>query len=290
MGLENIAQVTVNGLVLGLTYTLFALGFTLIFSIMGVVNIAHGALYMVGGIIVYYLFGGLGINYFLTLIIVTVTLGGIGALLERFLFRRLRGTGFTSPMILSLGLLLLIEGVALVGFGEREKGIPSPIPGVVSIGSISLGAERLMILAISSALIFGLFYFLGRMKMGQAMRALAQDPETAYLQGIDINRMSMLSFAIATALAGLAGALLSPVSFISYNIGSSLIIKAFIVVVLGGLGSIPGALVGGLILGFTESFVVGYLPSYLSYLIIFAVVLIVLLVRPQGIMGRAELQ
>jgi len=288
-GLGNVAQVAVNGLVLGLTYTLLALGFTLIFSIMGVVNLAHGALYMVGGIIVYYLFGGFGLNYFLTLIIVMVTLGGIGILLERFLFRRLRGTGFAGPMILSLGLLLFMEGAALIGFGEREKGIPSPAPGVVSIGGVSLSAERLMILGVSSALIFGLFYFLGRVKMGQAMRALAQDPETAYLQGIDINRMSMLSFAIAVGLAGVAGALLCPVSFVSYSIGSSIIIKCFVVVVLGGLGSIPGCLVGGLILGFIESFVLGYLPSYLSYLIIFAVVLTVLLVRPQGIMGRAEL-
>ena len=122
------------------------------------------------------------------------------------------------------------------------------------------------------------------------MRALAQDAEAAYLQGININRMSMLAFAIGVALAGVAGALLCPISFVSYNVGSYLIMKCFVVVVVGGLGSMPGCLVGGLILGFVESFSLVYLPSDVSYLLIFTMVLIILLVRPQGIMGRAELQ
>lgn len=284
------AQVVTNGLVLGLTYTLLALGFTLIFSIMGVVNIAHGDLYMLGGFMTYYLFGILHINYFVVLIIIMVVLGGIGAGLERFLFRRLRGQGFAGSMILSLGLLLLIEGGALIAFGEREKGVPSPVKGVFTMGGVSFGNERLVILAASVVLVFGLFYFLARVKSGQAMRALAQDAEAAYLQGININRMSMLSFAIGVALAGVAGALLTPVSFVSYSIGGYLILKCFIVVVLGGLGSMPGCLVGGLMLGFIEAFSHSYLPAHVSYLIIFGLVLVVLLLRPQGIMGRRELQ
>jgi len=284
------AQVVLNGLVLGLTYTLLALGFTLIFSIMGVVNIAHADLYMLGGFITYYLFGIFHINYFVVLIIVMVVLGGVGAGLERFLFRRLRGQGFAGPMILSLGLLLLIEGGALIVFGEREKGVPSPVTGVISIGGVSFGMERLVVLVVSLILLFGLFFFLGRVKSGQGMRALAQDAEAAYLQGININRMSMLSFAIGVALAGVSGALLTPVSFVSYSIGSSLILKCFIIVVLGGLGSMSGCLVGGLMLGFIEAFSHSYLPAHVSYLIIFGLVLVVLLLRPQGIMGRRELQ
>lgn len=284
------AQVVLNALVLGLTYTLLALGFTLIFSIMGVVNIAHADLYMLGGFITYYLFGIFHINYFVVLIIVMVVLGGVGAGLERFLFRRLRGRGFAGPMILSLGLLLLIEGGALILFGEREKGVPSPVTGVISIGGVSFGIERLVVLVVSLILLFGLFFFLGRVKSGQGMRALAQDAEAAYLQGININRMSMLSFAIGVALAGVSGALLTPVSFVSYSIGSSLILKCFIIVVLGGLGSMSGCLVGGLMLGFIEAFSHSYLPAHVSYLIIFGLVLVVLLLRPQGIMGRRELQ
>ena len=287
--MESLAQVIVNGLVLGLTYSLLALGFTLIFSIMGVVNIAHTDLYMLGGFIMFYLFGKLHLNFYIVLIIIMVALGGAGAGLERGFFRRLRGKGFSGPMILSLGLSLLIEGAALVGFGEREKGVPSPIHGVINLWGVSFGATRLLIMGVSIVLLIALFYFIGRVKSGQAMRALAQDPEAAYLQGIDINRMSMLAFAIGVALAGVAGALLSSISFISYSIGSYLIMKCFVVVVLGGLGSLPGCLVGGMILGFVESFSLGYLPSDLSYLTIFTMVLIVLLVRPQGIMGRKEL-
>jgi len=286
----NIGQVILNGLVLGMTYALLSLGFTLTFSIMGVVNIAHGALFMLGGFVTYYLYGVYGLNYFLTLVIVIVALGGFGMLIERFLFRRLRGQGFAGLMILSLGLLLFLEGAALLVFGEREKGIPDPISGVISLGGVSFGASRLLVLVVSGLLILALFYFLRHTKRGQAMRALAQDPETAYLQGIDINRMSMLSFAIAAALGGVAGGLLCPISFVSYSIGSSIIIKCFVVVVLGGLTSITGCLIGGLILGFIESFVLGYLPSYLTYLIIFSLVLAVLLIRPQGIIGRAELR
>jgi branched-chain amino acid transport system permease protein len=288
--MEMFAQVVTNALVLGMTYTLLALGFTLIFSIMGVVNIAHADLYMLGGFITYYLFGVYHINYFVVLLIVIVCLGGFGAGLERFLFRRLRGQGFAGPMILSLGLLLLIEGLALLVFGEREKGVPSPVKGVINLGGISFGAERLVILAVAIVLLVGLFYFVGRVKIGQAMRALAQDAEAAYLQGININKMSMLSFAIGVGLAGVSGALLTPVSFVSYSIGSYLILKCFIIVVLGGLGSMTGCLVGGLILGFIEAFSLTYLPANLSYLIIFGVVLLVLVIRPQGIMGRSELR
>ena len=285
-----IGQVIMNGLVLGMTYALLSLGFTLTFSIMGVVNIAHGALFMLGGFLTYYLFGVYGLNYFLTLAIVIAALAAFGMVLEKFLFRRLRGQGFASLMILSLGLLLFLEGAALLVFGEREKGIPDPISGVIRLGGVSFGASRLMVLLVSGALIFALFYFLRRTKRGQAMRALAQNAEVAYLQGIDINRMSMLSFAIAAALGGVAGGLLCPISFVSYSIGSSIIIKCFVVVVLGGLTSVTGCLIGGLILGFIESFVLGYFPSYLSYLFIFAIVLVVLLIRPQGIIGRAELR
>jgi branched-chain amino acid transport system permease protein len=193
-------------------------------------------------------------------------------------------------MILSLGLLLLIEGLALVIFGEREKGVPAVTTGVISIWGVSFGAARLIVMVVSLFLLILLFLFLGRVKSGQGMRALSQDAEAAYLQGININRMSMLAFAMGVALAGVAGALLCPISFVSYSVGSYLIMKCFVVVVVGGLGSMPGCLVGGLILGFVESFSLVYLPSDVSYLLIFTMVLIILLVRPQGIMGKAELQ
>lgn len=288
--MEILAQVITNSFVLGLNYALLGLGFTLIFSIMGVVNIAHADLYMLGGFIVFYLFGIFNVNYLLVLLVVLAGLACVGVVLERFLFRRLRGQGFAGFMILSLGLSLFIEGVALIVFGEREKGVDSPFTGVVTIGGVTFGLERLMMMLISIALIAALFYFLRRVKRGQAMRALAQDAEAAYLQGIDINRMSMLAFAIGVGLAGVSGALLTPISFVSYNIGSFLILKCFVMVVLGGLGSIPGCVIGGLLLGFIESFTLTYLPGAYAYLIIFGLVFLTLLVRPRGIMGIQELQ
>lgn len=288
--MESLAQVTTNALVLGFSYALLAIGFTLIFSIMGVVNIAHADLYMLGGFMVFYLFGMYHINYLLTLLAIAATLGVLGVVLERFLFRRLRGKGFAPLIILSLGLSLLIEGIALMVFGEREKGVDSPFTGVVTIGNVSFGLERLVILVICIGLFLALFYFLGRIKSGQAMRALAQDADAASLQGIDINRISMLAFAIAVGLAGIAGGLLIPLSFVSYKMGGHLIMKCFIVVVVGGLGSVPGCLIGGILLGFIESFSLSYLPTDLCYLIIFGLVYVVLLIRPRGIMGRAEIQ
>lgn len=292
--MENLAeiwpQIIMNGLVLGAVYTLLALGLALIFSIMRVVNIAHADLYMLGGVLTYFLFGQWHLNYFLTLIIVVACLAVAGAVSERFLFRRLRGTGLAGPLILSLGLSFFIRGATLVSFGERERGIPSPVTGVINIGGVSFGAERLVVMIVSLVLIVGLFYFIARVKSGQAMRALAQDAEAAYLQGIDINQMSMLAFAISIALAGLAGALLAPIFVVGYAIGAPLILKLFIIVVLGGLGSLPGAVAGGFLIGFVEAASFTLFSGKLSYLAIFAVMLIVFLIRPQGLMGKAELQ
>ncbi len=288
--MEILNQVLANGLVLGLTYALLALGCTLVFSIMGLVNLAHADLYMLGGFMVFYLYGEFQLSYIGVAILAMGTLALFGAALERGLFRRVRGRGFSGPMILSLGLSMLIQGIALIVFGERSKGVPPVIAGVVHLGNVSLGASRLLALGLSMVALVVLFLFLTRTRYGQAMRALSQDADAAYLQGIDINAMSMLAFAISAALAALAGAVLTPLTSVSYSIGSYLILKCFIIVVLGGLGSMPGCLLGGVLFGLIESVCLTYLRSDLSYMIIFAIVIVVLLTRPQGLMGRAELQ
>jgi branched-chain amino acid transport system permease protein len=283
------AQIVVNGLIIGLSYVMLSLGITLTFSIRRVINIAHADIYMLGGFMAY--FGSrFGINYFLVLTAALIVLGALGAALDTIFFRRVRDKGPAGPMVFSLGLMYLIEGIALLAFGEKVKGVPSVFKGVIHIGSITFGVERLIVMAISLLLITGLFLFLGRVKWGQAMRALAQDSEAAYLQGIDINRMSMLCFALGFALAGAAGVLLTPLFYVGYAVGSSLIFKCFMVLVIGGLGSVLGCLVGGLLLGLIEAFVVAYVPGQLAVLIMFALILVILLVRPQGLMGRGELE
>jgi branched-chain amino acid transport system permease protein len=283
-------QILTNGLVIGLIYALLALGLALIFSIMGVVNLAHADFYMLGGILIYFLFGQFHINYFISLLIVTVVLSAIGLVTETIFLRRIRGQGMASAMILTLGLSFLIRGVTLIGFGEREKGIPSPVTGVIKIGSVSFGTERLLVMLISIAIIMALFYFVKYTKSGQAMRALAQDSEAAYLQGVDINKMSQLAFVLSAGLAGLGGGLIAPIFVVGYNIGANLILKLFIIVVLGGLGSLPGAVAGGFVIGFAEAISFSLFSGKESYLVIFTVMMLVFLIRPQGLLGKAEIE
>ncbi len=287
--IQTWTQTLINGLSIGSVYSLLALGLALIFSIMRIVNLAHAEFYMLGGILTYYLFGQFQLNYFLTLLLVTVFMVIAGMLLELVFFRKIRGRDISASMILSLGIAYFIRGTTLIGFGEREKGIPSPVPGIYKIGNVSFGAERLFVMVIALILIAMLFYFVYKVKSGQAMRAMAQDAEAAYLQGIDINKISLLAFAISIALAGLGGALLTPVFVAGYNIGARMILKLFIIVVLGGLGSLPGAVIGGFVIGFAEAISFTFFSGKESYLVIFSVMMIIFLIRPQGLFGKAEL-
>jgi branched-chain amino acid transport system permease protein len=287
--IQTWTQTLVNGLSIGSVYALLALGLALIFSILRVVNLAHADFYMLGGILTYYLFGQYKLNYFLVLGLVVVFMVIAGFLLEFVFFRRLRGRDISAGMILSLGIAYFIRGTTLITFGEREKGIPSPFPGIYKIGNVSFGAERLFIMIIAIILIVVLFYYVNNVKSGQAMRALAQDAEAAYLQGIDLNKISLLAFAISIALAGLAGALLTPIFVAGYSIGAQMILKLFIIVVLGGLGSLPGAVIGGFVIGFAETISFTFFSGKESYLAIFSIMMLIFLIRPQGILGKAEL-
>jgi len=285
MSIAITGQIVVNGIMLGLIYSLIALGITLIFSIMKTINFAHGQLYMLGGYAAFYLTMRYHTNYYVALPITMAIMFLVGALLERTLFRHLRGQELPS-LLLSLAIAMGLEAAALVVFGPLNKGIPPPITHVFSVGLVRLSGTRVFVIIVSALLFLGLSYFVARVKAGQAMRALAQDPEAACLQGIDINRMSWLGFAIGSALAGAAGGLLVPVYYLQPAIGTPMLIKCFLVMVLGGLGSIPGCLVGALILGFTESIGTFFFPGNIALIFAFTVVIIFLTFRPQGILGR----
>jgi branched-chain amino acid transport system permease protein len=179
-----------------------------------------------------------------------------------------------------------LEAAALLFFGPLNKGIPPPIKKVFSIGNVRFSGTRVLVIMVSAFLFIALTYFVARVKTGQAMRALAQDPEAASLQGIDVNRMSWLGFALGSALAGAAGGLLVPIFYLQPAIGTPMLIKCFLVMVIGGLGSIPGCLVGAMVLGFTESLGTFFFPGNVALIFAFTVVIIFLLFRPQGIMGR----
>jgi branched-chain amino acid transport system permease protein len=280
-------QIIINGLVLGSLYCLIALGITLIFSIMGVLNFAHGQMYMIGGFVIYYLYGQFNLHIVLSLIACAFILGAIGAAFYHGLFRRvIEKSTEDSTMLLAIGSALLLEESALLLFGEKTRGVQPVVEGVFTFMGTYLVAERLFVMGVAFILIVALLLFVKKTKLGMAMRALSQDREGAFLQGVDIHKISGYGFAIGAALAGLAGGLLAPTFMINPGIGSSISLKSFIIMMLGGFGSVPGAIVGGFLLGFMEAFGNAYLPVPLVYLIIFLSIIILLIVRPQGIMGK----
>jgi branched-chain amino acid transport system permease protein len=281
-------QVIVNGVVLAANYALIALGLTLIFGILGFLNFAHGQMYMVGGFVVYYVYGIFGFNYFLALLACAVTLFIIGILFEKYFFRRVLRitTREENSMLLAVGTALLLENVALTVFGEKQRGVPPVVTGVYQIFGAYLPASRLLVLVISLVLIMALLLFVQYTRTGRAMRAVAQDKEVSHLMGVDVGRISAFGFGIGAAFAGLAGGLLITTSAINSGIGTGISIKAFIMIMIGGAGVVSGALLGGVALGFAEAIGYALFPGSITYLLIFIAMIVFLIIRPQGIMGK----
>lgn len=281
-------QMLVNGVVLAVNYALIALGITLIFSIMNILNFAHGQMFMVGGFVVYYLYGVYHLNYFVSLVAVVIVLGFIGYCFETFFFRRIRkvATREENSMLLAVGTALLLENLALSIFGEKQRGVPPVVTGVFRFGSAFLPASRLLVMLLALVLIVGLLLLVQYTKIGRAMRALAQDREVTHLMGVNVNRVAALGFALGAALAGLAGGLLVTVFGVNSGVGNAYSIKAFIMIMIGGAGVVPGAILGAIVLGFAEAIGYALLPGSVTYLLIFIGLIIFLLLRPQGLLGK----
>lgn len=280
-------QMLLNGLVLGSVYSLIALGLTLIFAIMNVMNFAHGQMYMLGGFVVYYFFGVLGLNYFFALLMVVPILSIVGIAFNAA-FRRVQSQGRReeSSMLLAMGLALLIENIVLLSFGEKTRGVPRLVSGEFDILGAHMPTERLFISFISIVFIAILILFIQKTKPGRALRAIAQDREVTYLQGVNVKVISMLGFAIGATLAGLSGGLLALVFPIFSGAGTAITTKSFLMILIGGAGVVPGAIVGGFILGILESFGYGLIAGSMTYLVIFVGVILLLIFRPQGVMGK----
>ena len=285
MDIEIILQLFINSLNLGLTYTLVALGLTIIFSIMQIVNFAHGEIYMLGAFVAYVMVTNLKINFFLSLVVTSVAIGVIGAAIERVLFRKFR-TEHLNALVLSLGLSILLQNVALIIWAGDDRSFPSPFRGQsFRFLGASVPIERVVMMIIAILMLILVYYFVVHTKTGQAMQAVAQDNEAAALQGININYICLLSFSIGCALAGLAGAMMGSVFHVSPYIGSMPVLKAFVVIVLGGLGSIFGALIGGFLLGVIDSvclFSLGTLGNMAGFIIL----ILVILFKPMGLFGH----
>ena len=286
MSIDLLVQALLNGFGLAMVYVLVALGLTLIFSILEIINFAHGEFYMLGGYVTYYLFAVFGLDYFATLGLAILSVGLAGVVAERLIFRHLRGKTLNA-FIVSLGLLWVMQASAQLSFGVLDKPVPSAFSGIARAMGLVISVERLVVSLSAIVLIVALYLFLRWSRPGRAMRAVAQDADAAALQGVDIELVSALGFGIGCALAGAAGGLLAPVFAVSPAMGALPVVKAFIIIIIGGMGSLPGAVVGGLLLGSVEGLGSLFMGSAAVNVLGFLVVILVLLVRPRGLFGGA---
>ena len=284
------AQVIVNGLYLGAQYALIALGLTLIFALMNVLNFAHGQMYVLGAFVTYAVYGQLGLPLVAALAASGLTLMAVGALVERFIFRPVirRSAREESTMLLAAAIAFFLDAVILLLFGEKQRGVPKIVKGVFVSDAVIIPYDRVVVGVIAVLLIAAFMLFMQLSRPGRAMRALAQDRVAAQLMGVDVDRYSMLGFALGAMLAGLVGGLLVTITGVNSGIGGAVSVKAFLMVMLGGAGVVGGAIAGGFLLGMMESVGLTVLAGYgdITYLVIFAALMIFLAIRPQGLMGK----
>ncbi len=276
-------QQVLNGLTLGGIYSLVALGLTLVYGILHVPNFAHGAFYMVGAFVALKLMTGWEVNYWIAMIGAAAVVGVIGALAERLVFHPLRHHAGLHPMIAAIGLLLFLEAGAQALWGADFLRMPTPFTGIIEIAGVTAPVQRLMIIAGAFTLMAVLQLFLTRTVAGSTIVAMAQNRDGASLVGIDANRVAMLTFGISGALAAVAATLYAPINLVYPAMGHLVITKAFVIIILGGMGSVPGAIVGGLIIGFAESFGAYYISTDYKDIISFALLVVILSLRPQGL-------
>jgi branched-chain amino acid transport system permease protein len=282
-------QIVFWGVYAGCIYILLATGLNLIFGVMKVVNFAHGEFLMIGAYITATIFFLTGINPYAIILLSMLALIAIGAVVERLCFRPILGTGKLNEIFLSIGLIYIVQNGAAVIWGDEWQSIKSPYEGIsVPIGSLNVPLDYIIIMIVTAGILVGLFLFLKRTRIGREMRATSQNRKGAMLVGINVERMDILSFGIGCALAAGAGTLwvVSGQVFNPY-MGSIPAVKAFAIIILGGLGSIPGAIVGGLIYGIAENGAAYYFGGIWKDAVSFIILIIVLVIRPTGLFGES---
>jgi len=286
--LSGLAEAILWGIANGCVYILLATGLNLIFGVMKLVNFAHGQLLMVGAFVAYETTVLTGLNPYASILVSMGSVALIGVLLEKFAFRKVRGTEKLNEIFISLGLIYVFQYVATL-FWERNYNIqiPSPLYGLsLPLGEVLLGYDRILAIVIVIVILVGLVLLTKKTKIGLAMRATSQKSDASMLMGININRVYLFTFAVGAALAGAAGGLYGILFQFNPAIGALPTIKAFAIIILGGLGSIPGAVVGGLLYGIAEN-TAGYLTNGIwQDAVAFALLIAVLIIRPTGLFGE----
>jgi len=282
-----LAQNLLIALSLSGIYILIGVGVTLIFGIMHIANFAHGEFLMLGAFATYYFCVELfHLPYGFASLLSAFSVAMISLIVFRVIFQPLQGK-FRATVTAALGLLLLLQSAGFLVFGIQEKSVPSPFPGTIRFGSMILPKERLMVIVAAFLLILGLLVFVRYTKPGRAMRAIEQNSSAAELMGVDVTGISRLGFIIGCTLAAIAGSLIAPLFLVEPSMGLIVVVKGFTIVILGGIGSVAGAIVGGLILGFMESFITLYFDSTLANIICWSLIIFVIVVKPTGLFGHA---
>jgi branched-chain amino acid transport system permease protein len=287
--LDQLLQHLLNALILGGTYALLGIGLTLIFGIMRVVNFTHGELYALGAYMVYFFAMVLGVNFFLALVVAVLIGIAVGGLIEFVLLRRLRGASIDTTMLVMIGAWIIMQNSEQLAWSGVAKSIVTPFPQEpLVLGPVSVSWTRVFVFVVAALLILGTYLLIQRTRLGKAMRATFQDRDTAALMGVNINAVYTATFALGSGLAAAAGALLGPVFVVTPAMGNLAALKAFAIVILGGLGNIKGATIGGFILAFAEEIGAGYVSSGYRDAMGFLLIIIVLLFRPTGLFAQAE--
>jgi branched-chain amino acid transport system permease protein len=287
--LELIGLQLFTGLALGAVYVLLAIGLSLIFGMLTVVNFAHGAFYMVGAYCGLWLMMH-GVNFWISLGLVPLMVGLIGLGVERVLIRPLYGRGIDYPLLLTFGLSYIMVELVRIGFGNTGYPVETPelLQGAVDIGVGYFPLYRLFVIAVTAVILFGLWLFLERTSFGLIIRAGARDPEIVRILGVDVSRVWLVVFGLGTGIAGLAGLLAAPLQGVIPEMGGAILAEAFVVTVVGGMGSLMGAVLAGLLVGVVVSITSLFAPE-MAKVAIFGLMAVVLLIRPQGFFGRARL-
>jgi len=293
--LDTFVQLIVNALQSGAIYVIFSLGLTLLFGVMKIVNFAHGEFYTAGAFLTYLfidkwgLFSSINIYvaYFLAFVFAILIVGIVGYLVEMTIFSRFHGD-MVSGLIVAIGLSMVMQTIYLLMFTANPKNITSIFKGTSHLFGGSISNERIAIFILALLFTVGMTLIIKKTKFGKAMRAISQDKEAAELQGIDYKSITRWGFVVGIVLAASAGVLVSPASVVDPYIGEAYLMKAFIIIILGGMGSIPGCILAGFLLGIIESFGIFYFDIAFATALSFILVMLMLLIRPQGLMGHVS--
>ena len=287
--MDQLLQHFVNAIILGGTYALLGIGLTLIFGIMKVVNFTHGELYAFGAFTMYLIATALQLDFFLALGVAIAAGFVLGAMIEFVLLRPMRGADIDTTMLVMIGAWIIMQNTEMMIWGGVAKAVVTPFPTTpLVIGPVSVSWVRVFVLCTALLMIVGTYAMINRTRLGRAMRATFQDSDTAALMGVNVKGIYTVTFAMGSALAAAAGALLGPVFLVTPTMGDLAALKAFAIVILGGLGNITGATIGGFILAFVEEIGAGYISSGYRDAMGFLIIIVVLLFKPTGLFARAE--